>query len=460
MTLSELAALNPDITNLDLILIGQVINLDGNTAGDAEATDSNKESDAGGGVTTKEGAPKEESKTEAGVGGKGADEDTRLTILTSKEMKWYFDRGTGKWYVEYGLPNSDRNIIFEADPDQLDALFGNGQRPTVFTNQSLSSLTQRAGSTFGGNIAEMEGTGTFEAEVQRVITFALDEGQLPEWAEKDGAALDIIYTAQAEGKSTAWVVEQLAKTPGFKERFPSIATFQSDNNMTLIEAIAGFLEMETGINQALKATGQDGSLTPAMVGQLLAGGHSLKTVQDTVAGFLRMRQFAPAMSAFNQVLEANGQAPLSSIQEMLDFVSGRSSSFIYDLYEASSIQEAAVGAGLGDIFSAQDAIQLATATNQTLSSATQGMQKAAELLLRLRTEVDMNKFGLNHEELIDISLGQVPRSGRSQSEIHESINRAVASATGDLQKKAQTFKSFGAAGTPQASSLRGLRQES
>lgn len=402
----------------------------------------------------KKGAPPEETKTKEGVGG------PELKILTSKEMKWHFDKGTGKWYVEYGLPNSNRTMIFEADPDQMDQLFGEGMRPQDFEESSLRSITQRQGATFAGNIGQMAGTGSFEAEVERVTALALDDGVLPEWAKQDGQAMDIIYTAQAENKSTEWVLNQLSKTPAFKERFPELEAFKEGSNLTLAEAIGGFLEMEAGVNQALKATGQEGSATPGQVGQLLAAGHSLKTVQDTVQGFARMSSFAPALDAFNQILLQQGEQPITEIQDMLDFVSGKSSSAIYDLYESSSIQEAAVAAGLGSVFSAQDAIQLATSTNQTLQSATQGMQKAAELLLRMRHEVDVGKFGLDHEELLDISLGQTPRSGRTQSEILENVNRAVLSAQGSLNRKASPQKSLGQAGGLQAGGLRGLRQES
>jgi hypothetical protein len=87
------------------------------------------------------------------------------------------------------------------------------------------------------------------------------------------------------------------------------------------------------------------------------------------------------------------------------------------------------------------------------------MQQAAKLLLRMRHEVDTGKFGLDHEELIDISLGQPARSGRSTAEIHDSINRAVASAQGSLKRRARSFQSFDAAGTPQAASLRRARQQ-
>jgi hypothetical protein len=76
-------------------------------------------------------------------------------------MKWFFDASSGKWYVEYGLPNSNRNVFFEADPDQMDALFGKGMRPDQYTKTTLKNLGARDGSTFAGNISEVEGKGTF-----------------------------------------------------------------------------------------------------------------------------------------------------------------------------------------------------------------------------------------------------------------------------------------------------------
>lgn len=426
--------------------------------GDAPAGGGERE--AGGDVTVAPGAPAEEGQAEEGVGAGGTDPETQLTILTGKEMKWYFDSNSGKWYVEYGLPNSDRNMIFEATPEQMDNLFGANYRPTDYDTASLRNLTARSGSTFGGNVAEMEGTGTFEAEVVRVQTLALDEGRLPDWAAESGTAMDIIYTAQAEGKSTDWTLQQLSNTPEFKVRFPGIDNLIKDGNLSLAEGITGFLEYEAGVNAARKASGLGGTSSPEQVGNLLTAGHSLTVINSTVQGYNRMAKFAPAMEAFNQVLAANGQAEIASIDEMLAFVSGRSSAEIYDLYEASSIQEAAVGAGLGDVFSVQDAIQASYASNQTLETATAGMQKAAEMMLRMRHEIDINQFDLTSEELIDINLGQAPRSGRSQAEIHESINRAVLSATGELKKRTQPFVAFGSGGTPEAASLRAARQQS
>lgn len=414
-----------------------------------------------GGLEVSPGAPSEESVTEEGIGIDDGDDSTPdMTILTSDEMKWFFDRASGKWYVEYGLPNSDRNVIFEAEPDQLDALFGDGYRPSDYTARSLKDLVARAGSTFAGNIAEVEGTGTFESEVNRVTTLALDEGKLPDWALQDGVALDIIFTAQSEGKSDEWVLDQLSKTDGFKQRFPGMDKFTSDNNISLAEGVTGFLEFEAGVDRARRSIGQSGETDPELVGQLLTAGHSLTDINNTVNGFKRMREFQPAMDAFNQILAAQGADPITDIESMFDFVTGKAPAEVYDLWEASSIAEAAVGAGLGDVFSAEDALAAAASGTHTLQTASAAMSKAAEMLLRLRHEVDTNKFGLDTEDLIDLSLGQTPRSGKPESEIMENVNRAVLSAQGDLKKRASSFKQFGSSGQVQAASLRGLRQGS
>lgn len=414
---------------------------------------------AGGGVTTAPGAPAEEKKDKAGVGGGGEDPETQLKILTGKEMKWFFDRTSGKWYVQYGLPGSAKSMIFEARPEQMDALFGKGKRPTNYTNSTLKNLTNMTGVTFGGNVSEMEGTGSFESEVQRVQTLALDNGVLPEWAKKDGAAMDIIYIAQSEGKSDEWVLDQLSQTTGFQQRFQGIQAFRKTQNLSLAEAVTGYLEFEAGVKHAVNQyNGNVAGVTPTMIGGLLNQGHTLTTINDVVTGFDRLKEHKPALDAFNAVLQAKGFAPLANLQQMLDFMKGRAPSEYYDLYEASSLREAAVGAGLGDLVSVTDSIKRARAGNYTIESASEAMKTAAEMILRLRHEVDVSKYGLDHEELIDISLGQAPRSGRPESEVRESINRAVAAAQKSLTMRATTFKRFDDEGRPQAASVSNLRQ--
>lgn len=395
------------------------------------------------------------------IGSGGIDPQSQLHILSGNRVTWYYDDASGKWYVGYGLPNSRREMIFEADPDQMDALFGAGQRPTSFHRMRFQALLSQERTTFAGNIAEMQGEGSFEDEVAKVIALALDDGRLPEWAEGDGAALDIIFIAQAEGKSADWTLTQLAKLPSFQQRFPGIQQFRQDHNLTLGEAVTGFLQFEAGVKSALDSAGFNGAaMHQTMVAALMGKGYSLNVVADSISTFKRMKDFAPALEAFNQILSAEGMPTISTQADFFQFMRGEAPAEVYQLYEASSIQEAAVQAGLGDIFTAPDAIRAALATDQTLTSATKAMQQAATLLLRLRNEVDVGKFDLDQDELIDISLGMAPRSGRTEADISDSINRAVSTAQGFLQQRARPFIGFTSQGTPQAASLSNARQQS
>lgn len=417
--------------------------------------------DAGGGVTVGSNAPAEENVGKTGVGAGGPDPATQLTILTSQKMRWFFDPTAGKWYVSYGLPNSSRYLLFEADPDQMDSLFGVGRRPVSYETKTFSNMAADENSTFAGNIAEMQGTGTFESEYQKAIDVALDGGSLPSWMVGSAEAMDVLFIAQAENKNNDWVMDQFAKLPEFKTRFPNIQKLKDKGNLTLVEAVSGFLEFEAGLRQAQSSFGNSPeSVTPAIVGGLIDRGWSLKDTNDALKTYDRMKKFAPAMEAFNAILNANGLPVMTTEAQWFDFMQGRAPQAVYDIYEASSIQEAATQAGLGDIFDAEDAIEASLAGNYTLDNATESMQKAAQLLLRLRAEVDVGRYDLNQDDLIDVSLGLAPSSGLSQVEVFDRVNRATLAAQANLRGRVQPYKAFSQQGIPQATSLSALRQES
>lgn len=418
--------------------------------------------DAGGGVTVSEQDLPEEEQAGEGVGTGGVDPETQLTILTGSDMQWFFDSSSGNWYVSYGLPNSDMSLVFEAAPDQMDALFGPNMRPESFTRASFNDIiNQTSGATFAGNVAEMEGTGSFEDEVQKVISLALDNGALPSWMAGSEAAFDVIFVAQVENKSNQWVMDQFAKLPEFQQRFPNIQQLQDFANLTLEEAVTGFLQFEAGLRQAVASTGGDSaSITPDIVGGMLTNGFSLTDAVQIVKSYDKIEQSQAAFSAFNSILVANGIEPMTTTQDFYDFISGNAPSEIYDIYEASSIQQAAESAGLGDVFTAQDAINAAFEGEFNAGTANQSFQQAAQLLLRLRHEVAVGEFGLDTDELLDLSLGLTPSSGRSQAEILEAINRATLAAQGTLQQRARAFKGFSPEGRIQSASLSALRQSS
>lgn len=424
----------------------------GRREGEGDPADLNPDDD----VDVTRDAPEEEDRAERGVGG-GSDELT--TILTSKSMEWFFDPNSGKWYVSYKLPNSERRAFFEATGAQLDAIFGEGVRPANYQVTTLAELAQRDGYVFSGDIAEVQGTGSFEAEVERVIALALDEGRLPEWASESGAVMDILYIAQAEGKSDEWIIEQISTLPEFKERFPHIEALQN-LGLTVTEAVTGFLEFEHGLKQlVLRDGGDPNSVTPDEVGAALAKGHSLEDAQFVFRIFDTMEKNQGALEAFNQVLAARGAEPLDE-DGWFDFLAGNAPKELYDIWEESSLLRAAEDAGLNIDVNA--AIDLARRTEGLTSyeGALEGLSVAARNLLQFRTEIALDRYGLNEQDLIDLSLNLAPSSGTSQAEIARNIERAVGAAKAQTQRaRVNPFKRFTDEGTPQAASLSKLRQE-
>lgn len=396
-----------------------------------------------------------ENQTQTGIGGKATG---TVSLLRSPSMQWYFDRDTGNWYASYKLPNSDRRIFFEATGSDLDAIFGDAQRPTTFNQSAGMFETLTKHQTFAGNIGEMSGTGSFEEEVRKTISLALDEGALPQWAANDPAVYDLIYIQYTEQKSPDWLLENIAKLPSFQQRFPQIKAIQS-LGLNLKESVAGFLEMETGIKQLLRSTGYDEStVTPEVVGALLARGHSMDDVAQVYGIFDRMKKNQGSLLAFNEVLEARG-LPAMDEDDMFKFMSGQAPQEIYQIWEETSFSQAAEEAGIS--LSVTDAITLANQTQGFTSyqQAYEGMTMAASNLLRFRSEINLGQYNIDPEDLIDLSLGIAPRSGVSQAEVARNMERALLSARAGLDgPRAQAYRGFSSEGTPQAASLTRLRE--
>jgi len=414
------------------------------------------EIDQGEDVITSTDDPPNEDLANAKVGGVAPG---TVSILTSRDMKWFFDPTTAQWMVSYKLPNSDRSVVFAATGKQLDAIFGDGQRPTSYEEISFADLTQREGVTFAGDITEVEGEGTFESNVDRVIALALDEGILPKWAQGSGAVYDLLYIAQSENKSSEWLIDQLALLPEFKARFPGIEAM-TGLGLSTTEAVTGFLELESGVQQLILRDGGDpASVTPDMIGDLLAKGHSLLDVESTFNIFDRLEKNQGALDAFNEVLVAQGKDPLTA-EDQFEFMAGTAPTELYDIWEQSSLHQAAIDAGL-DI-GVDAAISLAARTEGLTSydTAMSGLNNAATNLLRFREEIGMDQFDLNEQDLIDLSLGLAPSSGTSQAEIGRNMERAFSAAKAKRERsRVNPFKRFTDEGVPQAASLSGLRQE-
>jgi hypothetical protein len=352
------------------------------------------------------------------------------------------------WYASYQLPGSDRRVFFEATGNQLNAIFGDGQRPIAYTEATFTDLS--AEQTFAGDIIEVQGRGTFEATVQRTIDLALDEGRLPDWAQGDAAILDLIYIAHTEGKTQEWLIEQIAKLPSFQTRFPNISALEA-LGLDTTEAVGAFLEFEMGVRQQVARYGGDvASVTPSLVGDLIAQGQSLEDVQFVFDTFQKHSENAASLDAFNEVLAARGLQPLT-FDDQLAFLEGKAAPELYQIWEeaAFNIAEDIVGLNLG--VSEVQSLARRTAGFTSFDAALEGLSRAASDLLRFRSDIAFDRFDLDQEDLIDLSLGLAPRSGRGAADLARAMDRAALSARAARERQTVgPFRGFTPEGVPQA----------
>lgn len=405
----------------------------------------------------KEDVPKEEKRDEEGIGDEGTEEEPGLTILHGPHT-WYFDKSTGKWYIGYHMPGSNRQLLFEASPEDMNALFGEGKRPANYQRTRLADLLKEDRYHFGGDIGEMEGTGSFRAEYQAMLARSLDAGRLPDWAQQSEAINDLLFIAQSEGWSDTKLLDEISKTRDFKQRFPGIQKFRDQGNLSIGEAVGAFLEMEAGLrnlNKQYRGDGGGGEVDPSVIGALLNKGYSMSQIEDTYAVFDRMSEYAPALEAFNEVLDQMGYPPMSK-GDQVKFLKGQAPQEIYDIYEASAIQEEVAGAGLDEFFSAQDAIDAAleSAGSRQQGQIAQQMQQAAALVLRYRNQLNLDTYGIDQEDIINMSLGVPPEAGgKTEAEIREALSSAAQAARGFIEQQSRPYTGFSDEGVPRAQSL-------
>ena len=396
-------------------------------------------------------APTPTGNSSGTVGGAGG--LPPLRILTSPNLTWKKDTSTGKYYAQYLLPSTtNQYVLFEADATQMKQLFGNTLPPV--TNIAFNTLVKQPNYHMGGSIGEIEGSGSFEKEVQHTIALALDQESLPAWVQNDPAAMSLLYIKTTEKRSDDWFYEQIQNLNSFKTRYPGINKL-TGMGLTLPDAMTAFGEFETSLKRLHAAAGyHPDAITPGIVGNLLGKGYDLSYVQNSYATWKRMNDNAPALQAFNEVLAANGKTPLTG-NDMYKFLQGEAPQEIYDIYEASAIRSAASSTGFGDIFSANDSLSLALSTSENMSASQSYEQFAnvAQQALRLRHELDVTKFGLDVDDLIDVSFGRAPRSGKSVAEIGEGLARASKTAEAQFGQRVTPYTGFSEDGTPKAQSL-------
>jgi len=328
------------------------------------------------------------------------------------------------YFVEYTLPGGNK-IYYFADRKDLDTLegIGMGKEPPIVSTVAYSDFKQ--GRIFGGSISDVVGTNEhYSTRVERTLMAPTGDLLLPTWANNDAEIKDLFYIAVAESWSDTKFLREMSKKNSFKERYPAFQDMLALTGGDHSQALTNYQEYERKVRELNNRYGEDADVQ-GLAAEAIKKGFTLDDLQATYDIFERAKQNSDAMIAFQKVINAEGlNFDLTSPQGIVDFFKGAAPTEIYDLYEASSITEQASKLKLDDL-SVDEALEIARntpgqLTNQQVSSA---LQSAAQTLLRYREYVDLGSYGLDADQIINLSLGYREPGGMTETELATALSR-------------------------------------
>tara|TARA_A100001011_G_scaffold271857_3_gene281146 strand:+ start:1236 stop:3113 length:1878 start_codon:yes stop_codon:yes gene_type:complete len=368
----------------------------------------------------------------------GGEEVVIPTIETSEPLKeltpyaqggvWYAVTGYPglpvAYFVEYTLPGGNK-IYYYADRKDLDTLqgIGAGKEPPIVATVSYNEFKQ--GRISGGSISDVVGTEEhYSTRVERTLMAPTGDLLLPTWANDDPEIKDLFYVAIAENWSDTKFLREMAKKNSFKERFPAFQDMLSLTGGNHQQALVNYQEYETRVRELNNRYGESAD-SQALAAEAIKNGFTLDDLSATYDIFERAEQNSSTLLAFQKVINAEGLSfSVTDPQGIVQFFKGTAPTQIYDLYEASSITEQASKLQLNDL-SVDEALEIAKntpgqLTNQQVSSA---LQSAAQTLLRYREYVDLGSYGLDADQIINLSLGYREPGGMTETELATSLSR-------------------------------------
>lgn len=332
------------------------------------------------------------------------------------------------YFIEYTLPGGNK-IYYYADRSDLDALegIGAGNEPPIAATVSYNDFKQ--GRISGGSIADVVGTDeNYATRVERTLMAPTGDLLLPEWANNDLEIKDLFYIAVAENWTDTKFLREMAKKNSFKERYPAFQDMLSLTGGDHEQALVNYQGYERRVRELNNRYGEETDPI-ALAAESIKKGFTLDDLSQTYDIFERAEQNAGALLAFQSVVKAEGlDFDVTSPQGIVDFFKGTAPTQIYDLYEASSITEQASKLNL-DNLSVEEALEIAKntpgqLTNQQVSSA---LQSAAQSLLKFREYIDLGSYGLDADQVINLSLGYKEPGGMTEIEMASAMSRIIQS---------------------------------
>lgn len=220
----------------------------------------------------------------------------------------------------------------------------------------------------------------------------------------------------------------MSKTNVFKERYPAFEDMLSLTGGSHTEALSNIQDYEYEVRQLNKRYGEEVD-TISVTTEAIKKGYSIEDLKETYDIFERAEKNASTLIAFQNVINAEGLGfDVTSPQGIVDFFKGSAPTEIYDLYEATSISEQASKLELTNL-SVDEALEIARNTpgQLTQQQVSGALQAAAQTVAKYREYIDLGSYGLDADQIINLSLGYREPGGMTEVELTSALSRVYQS---------------------------------
>ncbi len=413
-TVAELAKLNPDIKDVNLIFPGQVIVLPDDAPPVADT-------DLPPPGTTVLPPPGTQVVGDATL--PTGMRLIRVTNPTGSDAPAIFYAVSTVFGVEVAYEIGDRARVTE--------LFGSTDSFGEVTTQTQTQFDNSEALTVGSVDEILGATGSLQAQFERDMRAAGLENP-PAWMQADKKAMATFITAANERWSAERTWGTMSTLDSFKDRFAGLdLVMQQLGSTSFIDGITEYTGREAEIRSFLIGTRGPGTDTsPDYVKNLVGSGWQPAEVGELLSLEKRVKANPGALDNINQILDFQGQQTLApddfvSFLRDQDLVAtgGVPSDMFEGINDALRFQ-ALLTEGLE--VDLDFATALGTGTSDAIASEesfSRQAQLAAGFIAANSAELDFDKLGLSREDIISATFGEANEGGKTVSEVNSILEQ-------------------------------------
>lgn len=427
VTLDELLDANPDITNPNLINVGQEITIPGT-----------EDDDGGGGDG--DGGGRRRRGQRGIIGGDIGDDPIEFRPGRGEELTTI---PAGAQLLRVRQPEgSDDPVLFyltyQVNGVTIAYEVGNARQfQRTFGENGINLFDEF--STVNADRFEdlhiipvglvdeiLDADESLESQIQRDIQAVRAEG-IPAWWDDEVTYLHAL--AIREGWSPNREAQEIARTEAFQNRFGNVFGTVADQlgSNNPIEVTDEIIRREGELRNVIRSVrGADANARIGYLQRLIATGWQAPEVEQVLRAARQARQTPGMLQEANAILRANGLETLTNEDGLIDLLTGNATDEVYQAFNEALQFSALRDAGI-DV-TAEFISELDVLPDQgigELGSFTEAARQTALELSRSQTIFNQGLFGLTQNDLIAVLAGGAvnPETGRTAADIEDDLAR-------------------------------------